>query len=460
MTYATINFLRDLTPTQISDAQALIFTPYIDDGLGQFVKPWESTAILDFSNAKPPTALVFSFFAIANTKYDLISGSLTSGSYDDPDMSIIYDNLGNAIEFNRENDDPTSFSDVIFNWVAPYTGTYFFDPSWIKNEQFFSSKLVVRKHIYNIIDADGLLSEGTDVDDYFYGDAKNDDLFGFGGDDFLDGGAGNDWLVGGDGKDALNGGDGDDMMDGEAGNDLLNGGAGNDTMGGGDGKDALNGGDGDDIMAGDTGNDLLNGGAGNDIMEGGAGNDLYYIDSLKDSPFELSNRGIDTIRSSITYALKNGFENLILIGKSEINATGNALNNTLTGNVGINKLIGGAGADKLIGGLSNDILTGGAGKDIFRFEDRSKDTIKDFSVKDDTIQLENSSFTKLAKLGVLNAANFKIGAGAADSNDFIVYNSKTGALFYDDNGNGAGHSTQIAIIGTHLALTNADFVIT
>ena len=97
--------------------------------------------------------------------------------------------------------------------------------------------------------------------------------------------------------------------------------------------------------------------------------------------------------------------------------------------------------------------------DIFQFLNRSKDTITDFSVLDDKIQLENSVFTKLATTGELGTDNFLIGATAADANDYVIYNSDTGALFYDANGNGDGGSVQIALLGTGLALTNADFVV-
>ena len=104
-------------------------------------------------------------------------------------------------------------------------------------------------------------------------------------------------------------------------------------------------------------------------------------------------------------------------------------------------------------------MTGGDGQDIFQLINRSKDTITDFSVLDDTIQLENSVFTKLTATGVLNADNFKIGTAAVDANDYVIYNSDTGALFYDANGSGAGGATQIALLGTGLALTNTDFVV-
>ncbi len=48
---------------------------------------------------------------------------------------------------------------------------------------------------------------------------------------------------------------------------------------------------------------------------------------------------------------------------------------------------------------------------------------------------------------------------AQDSNDYLIYESDTGKLFYDADGNGAGASVQFAQLGTSLALTTADFVL-
>lgn len=141
-----------------------------------------------------------------------------------------------------------------------------------------------------------------------------------------------------------------------------------------------------------------------------------------------------------------------------INGTGNGLNNVLTGDDGVNRLDGRAGNDTLNGGLGSDVLSGGLGEDVFQITDLSVDTIIDFSVADDTIQLENSLFTQLGSTGVLSANNFALGT-AADANDYVVYNSGTGDLFYDADGNGAGAATQIAILGADLSLTNASFVV-
>jgi Ca2+-binding RTX toxin-like protein len=89
------------------------------------------------------------------------------------------------------------------------------------------------------------------------------------------------------------------------------------------------------------------------------------------------------------------------------------------------------------------------------------DILTDFNPADDTIKLENAIFTKLTTVGILNAANLVIGTVALDANDYFIYNSNTGALFYDADGNGAGAAIQIAVLGTstHPTISNLDFVV-
>ena len=60
---------------------------------------------------------------------------------------------------------------------------------------------------------------------------------------------------------------------------------------------------------------------------------------------------------------------------------------------------------------------------------------------------------------MLKAANFVKAGAPHDLNDYLVYNPATGALSYDADGNGAGVSVQIALLGVNLTLTHADFVI-
>ena len=112
-------------------------------------------------------------------------------------------------------------------------------------------------------------------------------------------------------------------------------------------------------------------------------------------------------------------------------------------------------SDAITGGEGDDVIFGGGGAGTTNI-----DTILDFVHLTDKIQLENLIFTQLSVAGTLNAANFSTGA-AADANDYILYNTASGRLYYDSDGNGAGVATQIALIGTliHAGLTAADFTV-
>ena len=127
----------------------------------------------------------------------------------------------------------------------------------------------------------------------------------------------------------------------------------------------------------------------------------------------------------------------------------------LVGGTGKDVIHGGAGNDMLMGGAGRDNLTGGTGNDSFVLNSKNGfDTITDFSVTDDTISIDSSIFTSLTAIA---ADNLVIGAHAVDANDFLVYNSNTGKLFYDADANGAGHAVVIAVLGVDLGLTSADF---
>jgi len=208
-------------------------------------------------------------------------------------------------------------------------------------------------------------------------------------------------------------------------------------------------------IKGNAGNNVIEGGAGSDTMLGGAGNDTYFVDNAGDKVTEFANEGTDMIISSVGFTLAGSHvENLTLTGSANINATGNGLANTLNGNLGANLIDGGLGAD---------ILTGEAGADSFRFTSTlgsgNVDTITDFSVLDDTIQLDDAIFSAAGALGTLTSGAFWTGSAAHDADDRIVYDATTGALYYDADGNGAGAAVQFATTGSGLALTNADFAL-
>lgn len=126
--------------------------------------------------------------------------------------------------------------------------------------------------------------------------------------------------------------------------------------------------------------------------------------------------------------------------------------------------MGDAGNDTLDGGAGKDALTGGNGADTFIFNSAlsataNVDSIADFVSGLDHLQLNSTIFTKLKGDIDLSDNFFQIGVGTQDANDYIVYNSATGALYYDSNGSVAGGSTQIATLIGVAPLASSDFVI-
>jgi Ca2+-binding RTX toxin-like protein len=346
---------------------------------------------------------------------------------------------------------------------------------------------------------------GTAGNDTLRGGAGQDTLKGLGGNDILYGGGEYDQLFGGAGNDTLRGETGEDLLEGGTGNDLLDGGThGADIFGdaaayetasagvtvnlsltgaqntGGAGMDtlinieSLIGSNFADTLIGNSGTNILLGMAGNDTLRGGDGMDLlwdYEGNNILDGGagrdgiiFWGANRGV-TVNLALTGSQNTG------VGMSTLKSIeallGSSYADTLIGNASNNELEGDSGRDVLNGAGGNDKLTGDSGADTFRFNSTLNastniDTIIGFSISSgDVIQLENAIFKKLTVTGVLNAANFRANTSgtAFDSNDYVVYETDTGKLFYDADGNGASAKVQFALVGTstHAVLAAADF---
>ncbi|MGO4706313.1 FG-GAP-like repeat-containing protein [Microvirga sp. 2MCAF38] len=218
-------------------------------------------------------------------------------------------------------------------------------------------------------------------------------------------------------------------------------------------------------LYGQAGDDVLDGGAGADWMNGGIGNDTYYVDNAGDRVIETSTGGAaDTIYSSVSLTLASYVERLYGSGAGAITLNGNSLNNVISGNAGANRISGGSGNDTINGGLANDRLTGGLGSDKFVFSTAlnkysNVDTITDFSVKYDTIYLENAIFTKVGSNGTLKSGYFWAGTKAHDSSDRIIYDPRSGALYYDPDGTGRTAQTKFAQLAKGLLMTYKDFLI-
>ncbi|MDQ6434969.1 calcium-binding protein [Mesorhizobium sp. LHD-90] len=343
------------------------------------------------------------------------------------------------------------------------------------------------------------------------GNLLDNNLFGNEGNNILLGGEGNDDLMGGGGVDRLEGGSGNDVLDALGGFGTLVGGIGEDTYHVNDANDFVleAAGEGSDtvwvhasytlasgthvellraagsaainltgnalfqIIHGNEGNNVLHdGGVGAaDQLAGGLGNDTYRVFNAGDIILEGSSEGaVDVVMAAVDYSLTAGahIERLATngtTGVSGIDLTGNDFAQEVVGNSGVNILNGKGGNDVMKGLAGNDKLTGGAGADAFVFNTAlhgtmNVDTITDFSVVDDTIQLQKSIFQSLI-LGPLHLSRFRANTTgqAQDTNDFIIYDKDDGRLYYDADATGVGARVHFATLTGAPSITNADFVV-
>jgi Ca2+-binding RTX toxin-like protein len=291
----------------------------------------------------------------------------------------------------------------------------------------------------------------------------------------------NNHLIGTGAADTIFGVGGNDTIEGLGGNDRIHGDSGNDLLYSGEGQDSMYGGSGNDTLSA-----LALVGSFEDRLLGGTGNDVYKIWGSA-NVVENPNEGIDIVESSSSYILGANVENLLLTDYAT-HGTGNNLNNQITGNsLNNNNLSGlggndnlnggeGRGNDTLNGGSGNDTLTGGFGSDQFLFNTAlataNVDRITDFSIfYNDKIVLDKSVFSALETLpnNVLLATDFAVidvapGAevvAAGNNADEIVYNNRTGNLFYNPNnkasGFGQGGGRFATIVGSPDNLSNTYF---
>jgi VCBS repeat-containing protein len=130
---------------------------------------------------------------------------------------------------------------------------------------------------------------------------------------------------------------------------------------------------------------------------------------------------------------------------------GNANNDTLVGNNGLDLLVGGAGNDTLSGGGQNDTFVFNTALNVAT----NVDHITDFNASTgDSIFLSSAIFSGIGTSGALAAGDFatidststpvsslSVGAGVN-----IVYDSHTGALYFDGNGGSLNNAVQFAVL--------------
>jgi hypothetical protein len=146
----------------------------------------------------------------------------------------------------------------------------------------------------------------------------------------------------------------------------------------------------------------------------------------------------------------------------------------IRGDAGDNTLRGKAGADIFYSGSGNDVLYGDRGKDVFVFDTKlgtSKtdrkinfDTIKDFGAAADAIWLDNKIFTTLGMGTLTRPARlqkefFAIDSQARDTDDYVLYDRKSGVLSYDPDASGSKAPLEFAQLKKGAILTYKDLFV-
>ncbi len=211
-------------------------------------------------------------------------------------------------------------------------------------------------------------------------------------------------------------------------------------------------------ILGNNGNNVLRGGGGADALSGYGGNDEYYVTDGGETIHEAVGGGTDIVYASVDYVLRDGAEVEVL---STVSLGGtDAID--LTGNDSANVVLGNAGNNVLNGGLAADSLVGFGGADTFAFTTSlgggNVDFILDFVSGTDTIALDNAVFTGLG-FGTLSSDAFVVDSAALDGNDHILYNSSTGEIFFDADGNGDGVAVHFATVNAGTLLVAGDFTV-
>ncbi|HEX6363996.1 MAG TPA: calcium-binding protein, partial [Albitalea sp.] len=148
-------------------------------------------------------------------------------------------------------------------------------------------------------------------------------------------------------------------------------------------------------------------------------------------------------------------------GNDTINGLGG--NDFIRGLAGDDSLNGGADDDFIFGGEGADTMSGGAGKDHFLLG--TGDVVTDFIPADDTIQLDGGELSTIGRSGFFapDDARFHAAPDAAaahDASDRVIYDTRSGDLYYDPDGTGSANQFLLARLegAPSLAATDIEVV--
>jgi Ca2+-binding RTX toxin-like protein len=129
---------------------------------------------------------------------------------------------------------------------------------------------------------------------------------------------------------------------------------------------------------------------------------------------------------------------------------------TLTGRAGNDILTGSNSGDVLVGGVGSDLINSGLGFDTiaYSFANEGGDTVTDFDVSQDTIQVSAAGFGGGLTPGEsISADQFVLGTTATTGSHRFIFDKPTGKLYFDVDGSNSSIATLLVTLSTGLNLT-------
>lgn len=299
------------------------------------------------------SSITFSLAASASNVENLtLTGSANIDGTGDAGDNTLTGNAGiNTLTGGAGNDTYyVGTGDVVVELAGEGTDTVVSNVTFVLNPASFVENLTLGGTA-------AINGTGDNGDNVITGNSAKNVLTALAGNDTLDGGIGADTMIGGTGDDTYYVDNTGDVVTEQAGEgtDIVHSTAATYTLSANledlylDGTSDINGTGNASVnfIFGNSGNNTIDGGVGADFMIGGAGDDTYIVDNAGDFVSEGALAGNDTVRSSVSWTIAGfaNIENITLTGTANIDATGNAGNNTLVGNSGVNTLVGGDGDD-------------------------------------------------------------------------------------------------------------------
>ena len=189
------------------------------------------------------------------------------------------------------------------------------------------------------------------------------------------------------------------------------------------------------------------------------------VDPIADTTIEANETVVLTLATGTDYTIgtPGPVTTTILNDDGVINQQGTLGNDVieagtsriLSARAGNDILIGSNLADTFAGGSGSDIITSGFGFDTVSYSLASEggDTITDFNVLEDIIQVSASGFGGGLIAGeVIDSSQFQLGSAATTSSHRFIYTQATGQLYFDIDGTGSTVQTLLATLtpGTSL----------